>query len=113
MKDIQIDVGVYTELMVNLKDIEIGAGEEIVLTIKNTPSPKEPAIVERHFYPEEVEGGYAFTSVTKVEIEPIESVKIQEGAVYDFSKVTADGKQFKLTDNGRVILRKAVGDCIE
>lgn len=104
MKDIRIDVGVCTVLNINLSDIDFTRVKEIIFTVKNYASIEVDAIIERKFTTAENH---------EVIIKPDESIKLEEGAVYDFSKVLTDGTRLKMTDNGKVVLRKAVGDCID
>lgn len=104
MKDIQIDVGVCTALTVNLENFDFTGIEKIIFTVKNVADPKFPAIIEREFTEAKTE-----TIIVTAE----ESIKLAGTAVYDFNEVLADGTRLKLTDNGRVILRKGVGDCVD
>lgn len=103
MKDIRIDVGLCTALDVDLSTVDFTGIKEVVFTIKNYPTPDAPEVIERFF----TEPG-----VHEVVITPEESLLLKATAEYDFCTVLEDGKKFKLTDNGKVILRKAVGDCI-
>ena len=104
MKDIRIDVGVHTVISVNLADIDFTGIDKVILTVKNFASYKAEVIIEREFTTAEIH---------EVTIEPEESIKLKENAVYDFDKVLADGTRQKMTDNGRVVLRRGVGDCID
>ena len=104
MKDIRIDVGVCTALSINLEKIDFTGIEKIILTVKNLPSFKSKAIIEREF---------TEAKVYEIIITPEESAKLCDNAVYDFNKVLLDGKRQKITDNGRVVLRRGVGDCID
>lgn len=104
MKDIQIDIGVCTMLNVDLSAIDFTGVEKVIFTVKNFPSVKSEVIIEREF---------TEADVHTVIVQPEESVKLTDGAVYDFNKVLTDGTRLKMTDNGKVVLRKAVGDCID
>lgn len=104
MKDIKIDIGVCTALDINLSDVDFTGIEKVVFTVKNYPIPNAPEIIERVF----TEPG-----VHEIVITPEESLALKATAEYDFGIVRADGKRFKLTDNGKVVLRQAVGDCID
>ena len=104
MKEIQIDIGVCTMLNVDLSTIDFTGVEKVIFTVKNFPSVKSEVIIEREF---------AEADVHTVIVQPEESVKLTDGAVYDFNKVLTDGTRLKMTDNGKVVLRKAVGDCID
>jgi hypothetical protein len=42
-----------------------------------------------------------------------ESVKLQESAEYDFQKVLVGGTRVKISDNGKIELRRSVGDKID
>lgn len=104
MKEIRIDVGVCTALDVNLAEVDFAGIEKIIFTVKNFASFKAEAIIEREFTEQKVH---------KVIIQPEESIKLTDGAVYDFNKVLTDGTRHKMTENGRVVLRKGVGDCFD
>lgn len=104
MKNIRIDIGVNTALDVDLSAVDFTGIKEVIFTVKNYPTPEAPEIIERVF----TESG-----VHEVVITPEESLALTITAEYDFTMVTVDGKRFKMTDNGKVTLRKAVGDCID
>lgn len=104
MKDIRVDIGVCTALDVDLSTVDFTGIKGVVFTIKNFPLPSDPEIVERVF----TEPG-----IHEVVITPEESLALKAGAEYDFCTVLENGKRFKLTDNGKVVLRKAVGDCLD
>ena len=104
MKDIRIDVGVCTALSINLEKIDFTGIEKIILTVKNLPGVKSKVIIERAF---------TEAKVYEIIITPEESIKLSDSAVYDFNKVLLDGTRQKITDNGRVVLRRGVGDCID
>jgi hypothetical protein len=104
MKTIQIDIGVCTALTINLTNVDFTGIKEIIFTVKNFANPTSPAIIERSF----TEAG-----IHDVIVKPEESVKLVSSAEYDFDMVMADGTRHKMTDNGKVILRKGVGDCLE
>ena len=104
MQDIRIDVGVCTMLTINLAEIDFTGIKEIVFTVKNYPSVDSPIIIERKF----TEAG-----IHDIIVEAEESVKLVEGAEYDFSKILIDGTQLKMTDNGRITLRKSVGGSLD
>ena len=104
MKDIRIDVGVCTVLKINLAEIDFEGIEKIMFTVKNFASHKADTIIEREF---------TEAKIHEVIIEPEESIKLEDNAVYDFNKVLTDGTRHKMTDNGRIVLRRGVGDCFE
>ena len=104
MKEIRIDVGVCTALNINLSDVDFTGIEKIIFTVKNFADPKSPAIIERFFTEPQVH---------EVIVKPEESIKLTDHAMYDFNKVLVDGTRRKMTDNGKVILRRGVGDCID
>ena len=72
--------------------------------MKNFTDPKAPVIIEREF---------TEAKAHEVIIKPEESIKLTEHAMYDFNKVLVNGTRHKMTDNGKVILRRGVGDCID
>ena len=104
MKNIRIDIGVCTALDIDLSTVDFTGIEKVIFTVKNYPVPDYPDLIERVF----TEPG-----VHEVVITPEESLALKATAEYDFCMVLADGKRFKMTDNGKVVLRKAVGDCVD
>ena len=104
MKKIRIDIGVYTALDIDLSTVDFTGIKEIIFTVKNYPTPEAPEIIERKF----TEPG-----VHEIVITPEESLALKTTAEYDVCAVLVDGKMLKLTDNGKIELRKAVGDCID
>lgn len=100
MEFITVDVGVCTALQVDLSEFDFTDVEEVIFTIKNNPAPMETVIVERTFKSPDVHD---------VVIRPEESVKLTDGAMYDFDKVYVNGNRFKVSETGRVILRRCVG----
>ena len=104
MKDIRIDIGVCTALDIDLSSVDFTGIEGVVFTVKNYPDPNSPEVIERTF---------TKPGIHKVVITPVESLVLKTTAEYDFCTVLEDGKKFKMTENGKVVLRKAVGDCID
>ena len=104
MKDIRIDVGVCTVLTVNLADIDFAGIEKVIFTVKNFASYKAETIIEREF---------TEAKIHEVIIQPEESIKLKDNAVYDFNKVLVDGTRQKMTENGKIVLRRGVGDCVD
>ena len=104
MQNIRVDIGVCTALDVDLSTVDFTGIKEVVFTIKNYPTPEAPEIVERRF---------TEPRVHDVVITPEESLALTITAEYDFTMILTDGKKFKMTDNGKVTLRKAVGDSID
>ena len=43
-------------------------------------------------------------------ITPSESLKLVNGAEYDFNQVLNDGTRYKISDTGKIILRRSIGD---
>ena len=103
MKDIRVDVGVHTVISVNLADFDFNGVEKVVFTVKNHATYKSDVIIEREF---------TEAKVYNVTILPEESILLQRDAVYDFNAVFLDGSRHKITNNGKIILRMSVGDCI-
>lgn len=101
MKDLRIDVGVHTILHVNLTDVDFTDIKEIVFTVKNFSIPNAPVIIERTF----TEAGFYEVIIT-----PSESLKLVNGAEYDFNQVLNDGTRYKISDTGKIILRRSIGD---
>lgn len=99
MNVIRIDVGVHTILHVNLTDVDFTDIERIVFTIKNKNEPN--VIVEKVF----TESGFY-----EVIIIPSESLKLKEGALFDFNQILKDGTRYKISDTGKIILMKGVGE---
>lgn len=104
MKDIRIDIGVCTALDIDLSTVDFTGIRAVIFTIKNYPDPNAPEIIERTF---------TSPGVHEIVITPEESLALKTTAEYDFCTVLEDGKRFKLTENGKVRLRKAVGDCLD
>lgn len=104
MKDIRIDIGVCTALDIDLSNMDFTGIAKVIFTVKNYPTPEAPEIIERVF----TEPG-----VYEIVITPEESLALKATAEYDLCTVLENGNKFKLTDNGKVVLRKAVGDCID
>ena len=104
MKEIRIDVGVHTILNINLSAFDFTGIKEVIFTVKNFTAVDSPVIIERTF----TEPGYHEIIIT-----PEESIKLASGAEYDVHQVLNNGTRLKITENGKVILRNSVGDCID
>ena len=101
MNVLRIDVGVHTLLHINLSNVDFTGIKEIVFTVKNFSDVESPVIIERTF----TEPGFY-----EVMISPMESIALLSGAEYDFNQVLIDGTRMKISDTGKIILRKGVGD---
>ena len=101
MNELMIDVGVYTLLHINLSEVDFTGIREIVFTVKNFSLVDAPVVIERVFK----EAGFYEVLIT-----PEESIMRSNGAEYDFNQVLTDGTVLKITNNGKIILRKSVGD---
>lgn len=101
MNELRIDVGVHTILHVNLSDVDFTDIREIVFTVKNFSVANSPVIIERTF----TEPGFYEVIIT-----PSESLRLVQGAEYDFNQVLKDGTRYKISDTGKIILRKSVGE---
>ena len=105
MQDIQIDVGVCTILTINLSTVDFKEVDKVIFTVKNLPDPTSEVIIEREFTTPEVH---------QIVVTAEESMRLTDKAEYDFGQILKDkGLRVKMTDNGKVKLRKAVGDCID
>ena len=104
MEDIRVDVGVDTLLHVDLSEFDFLGVDCIIFTIKNVVTVKAEPIVERHFYD---------AKVHDLIITANESAKLKNGAQYDFQKLLLDGTRIKISDNGNITLRMAVGDKVD
>lgn len=104
MKEIRIDVGVHTILSINLSTVDFTGIKEVIFTVKNFTAVDSPVLIERTF----TEPGFHEIIIT-----PEESIKLAPGAEYDFNQVLDNGTRLKMTENGKVILRNSVGDCID
>jgi L-lactate utilization protein LutB len=100
MQHIRIDVGVYTALEIDLSGFDFTGVKKLVMTAKNAPVETSAVIFEREYTEPKVYTEY---------ITPEESVKLVDGAVYDFNKVLVDGKRLKMGDNGKIELRRGCG----
>lgn len=101
MNELQIDVGVHTILHINLTDVDFTDIKEIVFTIKNFSIPNAPVVIEKTF----TESGFYEVIIT-----PTESLKLVQGAEYDFNQVLKDGTRYKISDTGKIKLRRSVGE---
>lgn len=101
MNALRIDVGVHTILHVNLTDVDFADIDRIVFTVKNPSAKDQKPIIEKTF----TESGFYEVIIT-----PSESLKLADGAEYDFNQVLKDGTRYKISDTGKIILRKSVGD---
>lgn len=99
MNALRIDVGVHTILHVNLTNVDFTDIEKIVFTVKN--QNRQSVIIEKEFS----EPGFYEVIIT-----PSESLKLQDGAIYDFNQILKDGTRYKISDTGKIILRKGVGE---
>lgn len=102
MDSICIDIGVYTSLEIDLSEFDFSGVEKLVMTGKNTFS--NDVVFEREFRTAEIH---------VVTITPQESVRLAQNCEYDFNVVTQDGKQYKATENGAIVLREGCGRCSE
>jgi hypothetical protein len=104
MDKIRIDVGVDTLLQVDLTGVDFENVSKVIFTVKNYLSINEEPIIEREFTTAEIH------SIT---ISAAESVRLAESAEYDFQKVLNGGTRIKISDNGKLELRRSVGDKID
>lgn len=101
MNELRIDVGVHTILHINLTDVDFTDIKEIVFTVKNFQVANSPVVIERTF----TEPGFYEVIIT-----PSESLRLVQGAEYDFNQVLNDGTRYKISDTGKIILRRSVGE---
>lgn len=104
MNRIEIDVGVYTSIEVDLSGFDWEDVEKVVLTIRNYYAPDYPIVFEKEFEPTD-------TNIHEVVIDPELSTKIKNGAKYDFDKIMMDGKRYKASDVGEIVLNRKVGEA--
>lgn len=104
MDSIIIDVGVHTSFEIDLTEIPMDDAKQLRLTIKNGTNKDSTIVVERVFNTNDVH---------IVTISPVESYKIFEGAKYDIVVDMIDGKCYKATENGNVVVNRGVGQCKE
>lgn len=105
MDEITIDKGVYTSLTVDLTDFDFTGIDKLALTVKNHADIASEEIIVREF---------TEAKPYNITVTPEESLKIKDtGAYYDVDAIAADGKRYKITENGKVKLRAGVGDCID
>lgn len=102
MQQIRIDVGVYTALEIDLSGFDFTGVKKVILTAKNSPVETSDVLFEREYTEAKVYTEY---------ITPEESAKIVSGAVYDFNKELVNGKRLKMGDNGKIELRRGVGNA--
>jgi hypothetical protein len=99
MEIIKINVGVYTPIEVDLTEYDFTGIEKVILTIKNYIGGEE--IIEREFTTSEKHN---------VLISPEESRKLIGSPIYDFTKLTTDGKLYKESEIGNIELKYVVGE---
>lgn len=99
---IRIDIGVYTALEIDLTNVDFTGISEIVFSVKNSADVSEPVLFERT---------YTEPRLYHETITPEESLLLKNGAVYDFNEVLENGTRYKMSDNGKIILRRGVGQC--
>lgn len=104
MNVIRIDVGVDTILQVDLTGVDFEDASKVVFTVKNYLSVNEDPIIEREFTSAEIHD---------IIISADESIRLEENAEYDFQKLLKSGTRIKITDNGKIELRRSVGDKID
>ena len=103
-KPIEIHVGVCSTFTVKLANTDFTGIKKFILTIKNKSDVSAPVIIEREFTePKDYE----------VTIKPEESVKLTDGAIYDFNKVLKDDTRHAVRGSlGAVVLVKGAGGCL-
>lgn len=102
METIEINVGVYTPLKIDFTDYDFTGVDKVILTIKNYVGGEE--IITREF---DAKKEY------NILITPEESKQLTGSPVYDFTKITMDGKTYKETEISNVILKNVVGEIDE
>lgn len=95
---LRVDVGVWTAVEIDLTDFDFFGIEKVVWTVKNKFG--DAPVILREFTKA---GDYTVT------ITPEESLKLKNGALYDFGVITADGERYKNGDTGQITLRRSVG----
>ena len=84
-----------------MTDVDFADIEKIIFTVKNPSAKNSKPEIEKIF----TESGFYEVIIT-----PSESLKLVDGAEYDFNQVLKDGTRYKISDTGKIILRKSVGD---
>lgn len=102
MERILVDVGVHTQLEVDLSDFDFNGIKKVIMTGKNASGGD--VIFERDF---------SKPDKYIISIKPAESQKIDDTGEYDFDIITTDDKRYKITDNGKIVLRRGCGQCSE
>ena len=97
-ENLRVDVGVYTAITIDLTDFDFSGIEKVVWTVKNKFG--DAPVILREFT---VAGEHTVT------ITPAESLKLKNGALYDFNIITTDGERYKNGDTGQITLRRSVG----
>lgn len=100
MDKITIDVGVHTALEIDLTEFDFTGVSKVIFTIKNVANTQYPALFTQEF---------TEPKLYQVVIPPEVSLKLTDQAVYDFVKVLTDGKTYKNGENGKIELRRGVG----
>lgn len=100
MDTITIDFGVHTALEFDFTGFDFTGISKVVWTVKKSPNHALPVLFTREF---------TEPKVYSIIITPQESMKLNEEAVYDFTKVLVDGNTYKNGENGKIELRRGVG----
>lgn len=107
MKDITIDVGVDTAIGIDLQNTNASPETPIIFTIKNAPFARTEPVAEREF---------VTRAVHTIFITAEESMALLDNAEYDFTRKMVDDtgtvRRLKVTENGKIKLRKGVGGGI-
>lgn len=101
MNTITIDKDVFTAISVDLTDYDFTGITALVMSFKNYTTDDAKVLFERTFR----QSGIHYFTIT-----PQESDMLIDGAVYDFNRVMADGKRYKDGENGKIIIRRGVGE---
>lgn len=90
-------------MQIDLTGFDFSNIQKVILTIKNVPEVSSSKLIVRE---------YDSPTVYNENITPEESLSLKTGAVYDFTIVDIEGRRYKNGENGKVVLRKGVGDCV-
>ena len=103
MEKIIIDFGVYTALTVDLTEFDFTGVKEVVMTASNWLVDCKSSVIFERKYTEPI--------IHNEIITPDESKKITNNAYYDFDKIMTDGKRYKLSEKGKIEVRRGCGEC--
>lgn len=100
MKTIYIDYGLYTPITIDLSEFDFTDVDKVVLTAKTYIGNRLTTILLRE---------YKTAEVHVETITPLESKLFKGDVSYDFIAYMKSGEVYKVSEVGKMVLRKGVG----